>query len=68
MYRAQAVAKEAKTVYEIVTQRVLTEFSFFQEQKIIDLRDILLNFVEKQVCAHHSHFVYSFTVVVYWAW
>ena len=49
VHRAQAMAKEAKIIFEIVTQRILTEFSFFEEQKIIDLRDVLLNFVKKQV-------------------
>ena len=49
MRRAQAMAKEAKDVFEIVTQRVIAEFNLFEEQKIIDLRDVLLTFVNKQV-------------------
>ena len=43
------MAKEAKIVFEVVTQRVIAEFSLFEEQKIIDLRDVLLTFVNKQV-------------------
>ena len=52
------MAKEAKDVFEIVTQRVIAEFNLFEEQKIIDLRDVLLTFVNKQV--YYFLFVYLF--------
>ena len=47
---------ETKAEYEKVTQRVLREFEHFQEQKVIDMRDIVLHFVTKQV----SYFIHSF--------
>ena len=50
------MAKEAKIVFEVVTQRVIAEFSLFEEQKIIDLRDVLLTFVNKQVFYLFNYF------------
>ena len=41
--------QETKAEYEKVTERVLKEFAHFEEQKVIDLRDIVLHFVSKQV-------------------
>ena len=49
MYRAQAVAKEAKIEYEVVTRRVISEFESFKGQKIVDMRDIMMSFVNLQV-------------------
>jgi hypothetical protein len=49
VYKAQAVAKEAKLEYEGVTQRVISEFEVFKCQKMVDMRDIMLNFVNMQV-------------------
>ena len=49
VYKAQAVAKETKTEYELVTRRVITEFEQFKSQKVVDMRDIMLNFVRMQV-------------------
>ena len=49
MYKAQAVAKEAKVEFEVVTQRVILEFGDFKAQKMVDMRDIMLNFVNMQV-------------------
>ena len=49
MYRAQAAAKEAKTEYEVVTRRVVSEFEMFRSQKVVDMRDIMLAFVNIQV-------------------
>jgi hypothetical protein len=43
------VAKEAKLEYEGVTQRVIAEFEVFKCQKMVDMRDIMLNFVNMQV-------------------
>jgi hypothetical protein len=43
------VAKEAKLEYEGVTQRVISEFEVFKCQKMVDMRDIMLNFVNMQV-------------------
>ena len=50
VYKAQAVAKETKLEYELVTRRVIAEFEQFKSQKVIDMRDIMLNFVRMQVC------------------
>ena len=49
MYRAQAQAKEAKIEYEVVTRRVISEFESFKGQKIVDMRDIMMSFVNLQV-------------------
>ena len=49
VYRAQAVAKEAKTEYEVVTRRVVSEFECFREQKVVDMRDIMRSFVNLEV-------------------
>ena len=49
VYKAQAVAKETKLEYELVTRRVIAEFEQFKSQKVIDMRDIMLNFVRMQV-------------------
>lgn len=43
------MAKETKTEYELVTRRVITEFEQFKSQKVVDMRDIMLNFVRMQV-------------------
>lgn len=55
VYKAQAVAKEAKLEYEGVTQRVISEFEVFKCQKMVDMRDILLNFVNMQVRPIEMH-------------
>ena len=48
MQRSLALAKESKIIFEIVTVRLLSEFRFFQEQKVHDLGEILQNFIDKQ--------------------
>ena len=59
------MANEAKIVFEVVTQRVIAEFSLFEEQKIIDLRDVLLTFVNKQVFSLFNHFFCQLFVYLY---
>ena len=49
LQRSLALAKESKIIFEIVTVRLLSEFRFFQEQKVHDLGEILQNFINKQV-------------------
>lgn len=49
MWKSQAAAKIAKVDFEVVTERVIAEYGIFQLQKVIDFRDILLSFAEKQV-------------------
>ena len=59
------MAKEAKIVFEVVTQRVIAEFSLFEEQKIIDLRDVLLTFVNKQVFYLFNSFFCQLFIHIY---
>ena len=59
------MAKEAKIVFEVVTQRVIAEFSLFEEQKIIDLRDVLLTFVNKQVFYLFNYFSCQLFIYIY---
>jgi hypothetical protein len=54
LWKSQAAAKVAKIDFEVVTERVIAEFNVFQLQKVIDFRDILLGYAEKQV-AHTQH-------------
>ena len=54
LWRSQAAAKVAKVDFEVVTERVIAEFNIFQLQKVVDFRDLLLGFVEKQV-THTQH-------------
>jgi len=46
LLRAEAAAKDAKEEYDAVTRRVLAEFDVFSQQKIVDMRDVLLNYVQ----------------------
>jgi hypothetical protein len=43
--RAQQAAEEAKEDYDRVSQRIIIEFEIFKKQKVVDFRDVLLNFV-----------------------
>ena len=58
LQRSLALAKESKMIFEIVTVRLLSEFRYFQEQKVHDLGEILQNFLDKQVT--NSLFSYRF--------
>jgi hypothetical protein len=56
LWKSQAAAKVAKIDFEVVTERVIAEFNVFQLQKVIDFRDILLGYAEKQVGrTQHTH-------------
>lgn len=46
---SQNAADTAKVEYETVSERLLTEFELFKNQKSIDFKEILLNFVNLQV-------------------
>jgi Vps5 C terminal like len=60
LLRAQALSKDAKTEYDQVTERLLKEFEVFKQQKVVDMRDVILNFVNIQAAFHrHSESVWS---------
>lgn len=50
--KAQANCDACKEVYERVSTELLDDFERFKAQKANDLRDILLNYVNLQVCIH----------------
>ena len=58
LLRAETVAKEAKEEYEAVTRRVLAEFDVFSQQKLVDMRDVLLNYAQvppiHPICLTHT--------------
>ena len=64
LWRSQAAAKVAKVDFEVVTERVIAEFNIFQLQKVVDFRDLLLGFVEKQV-THTQHTQHRYTHTVH---
>lgn len=58
--RAIALSKDAKTEYDQVTERLLKEFEVFKQQKVVDMRDVILNFVNIQAAFHrHSETAWS---------
>jgi hypothetical protein len=46
---AQDQANEIKEIFEKSTTRLIRDFFAFQDQKIADIKDILINFVRLQV-------------------
>ncbi len=46
---AQEVTDSAKIEFERVSERLLTEFETFKNQKALDMKEIILNFVTLQV-------------------
>lgn len=49
--KAQSAADAAKAEYENVSERLLVEFENFKRQKAHDIRNIILSFVNLQVCS-----------------
>lgn len=50
---AQNAADIAKAQFERVSERLLTEFELFKNQKAIDIREVLCNFVDLQVLCNN---------------
>lgn len=52
LLRTEATAKETKTEYEAVTRRLIEEFDTFTQQKMVDMRDVLLNYAQVKAEYH----------------
>ena len=49
MEKAQSAVDRAKSEYEAVSEKLLSEFEQFKRQKSVDIRNILLSFVRLQI-------------------
>jgi hypothetical protein len=62
MQTAKEVHDSAKVEFEAVTDRLLVEFDAFKSQRALDMKEIMVDFIQLQVCFRYffRYFIYQF--------